>query len=120
VIGGILGSIADYASNNPQNNATGTPAAAVPGSDRGMGSDNATRLPTGAGPGGTRVKNTFAGANPLTTSGFPVGHPSRPADADVVAAAITGGNSNAPTTVGKKKKPPVLGGGGLATHKLGA
>lgn len=112
------GSVA-FGSGNPEarrdqrarNNSSGGPAAATPGSDSGMGSDNADRLPSGAGPGGTRVKNTFAGANPLTTSGFPVGHPKYKAPA------------GAPTTVAKKptpapKKKTLLTEGGLSRPTL--
>lgn len=103
--------IVDAASNTgfaAQNNATGTPAAATPNSDKGTGG-NSDRIP--AGP---RPEYTFAGANPLTTSGFPVGHPK-------YKAPPSAPTSSAPKAVPApvKKKSILTGYGGLARPTLG-
>ena len=108
VISAMMDNIARYAANNPQNNATGTAAASAPNSDNGQGG-NSDRIP--AGP---RPEYTFAGANPLTTSGFPVGHPK-------YKAPPSAPTSSAPKAVPApvKKKSILTGYGGLARPTLG-
>jgi hypothetical protein len=120
--GSLIGMVDSIAAmlGNPSNRNPSSP----PISDKGQGSDNPDRLPSGAGPGGTRVKYTFAGANPLYTSGFPVGHPNykpppgSPGGADAVRAniinkkkKITGstGSSGSLTSTGSSAIPALLG-----------
>lgn len=114
----VFNAIAENFGNSSNINPSSPPI-----SDKGQSSDNPDRLPSGAAPGGTRVKYTFAGANPLTTSGFPVGHPNykppgSPDGADAVRANIinrkkkiagSAGSSGSLTSTGSSATPALLG-----------
>tara|TARA_R100001377_G_scaffold63578_1_gene39190 strand:- start:1163 stop:1633 length:471 start_codon:yes stop_codon:yes gene_type:complete len=113
----IVNAINDIAANF--GNSSNINPSSPPSSDMGKGSGNSDRIP--AGP---RPEYTFAGANPLTTSGFfPVGHPNykppgSPDGADAVRANIINrkkkiaglaGSSGSLTSTGSSATPALLG-----------